>query len=930
MMFMKDFKGAKGAKDYFTEHLRANDYHLRDAQELGGEWHGHGAGLLGLKRDVSQDEFFKLSDNLHPETGERLTQRNKSDRRTMTDVTFDVPKQVSLAFELGGDERILDAVRSAVRETMSEMEGEAMTRVRKGGADELRRTANLVYGEFIHRTARPVNGIPEPQLHVHCTVMNTTYDTAEERWKAVDISGLYRDKGYYQAVYHSRLAMNLKELGYGIERDGNSFRLKGISRETCDKFSHRTAIIEAEAERLGVVDAKTKGDLGRLTREKKSKEPMSISELRSEWLRRLSDGERSSIHEARRGHETTAPNAVQAMDHALLHSFERASVVTEKELLKTALIQGVGNASVGEIKSELLRDNVILKHVAGQRYATTQEVCREELAMLAFARGGQGRFRKLGGPNLPDLDPQLSTEQRGAVLAILNSRDAVTGLEGGAGTGKTRTLRAIDSAIERTGKKVFPFAPSAKASRGVLREEGFATADTVEKLLTDAKLQHSIHGQVLLIDEAGLLSTKDMKRVFDLAERQQARVILSGDVKQHSSVARGDALRLLKRDAGLQFAELKEVRRQTDANYRSAVTSISEGDVLAADGRTKLEHGIEALDRMGAIVEIEGDARYRHIAADYIATTSDLKKGGEHKTALVVSPTHAEAEKVTDAIRTGLKQVGRIGERDREVLSLRTLGLTEAQRMDGQNYTPGDVIQFVQNARGYKRGERVTVKDAGAACVTVTREDGRVEPFSLAQAARFQAYEAKSVALAEGDRIRITQNGFSREARRGATSSKSRLNNGDTFEVAGFEKNGDIRLKNGFIVPKNYGGLTHGFVVTSHASQGSTVDKVLVALGTESLAAANRQQFYVSVSRGREAVRLYTDDKAAVMDAVRSNAARLSATELMQGNAPVKRKPSAVARLMKAQTIQRAYQAVRERIAAWTPPARRREVSLGA
>lgn len=930
MMFMKDFKGAKGAKDYFTEHLRANDYHLRDAQEFGGQWHGHGAQLLGLSGDVNQDEFFRLCENIHPETGERLTQRNKSDRRTITDVTFDVPKSVSLAYELGGDERVLDAVRSAVQETMSEMEGEAMTRVRKGGADELRRTANLVYGEFIHRTARPVNGVPEPQLHVHCTVMNTTYDTVEERWKAVDISGLYRDKGYYQAAYHSRLASNLRELGYGIERDGNSFRLKGISAETCGKFSHRTAVIEAEAERLGIQDARTKGELGRLTREKKSKNPLSMSELKSEWLRRLSDAETNAIQGARTGHETTTPNAVQSMDHALLHSFERASVVTEKELLKTALIQGVGNARVGEVKSELLRDNVILKPVAGQVYATTKEVCREELAMLAFARNGQGKFRKLGGMNPPEIDPQLSAEQRNAVLTVLNSRDAVIGIEGGAGTGKTRTLRAIDSAIEKTGKRVFAFAPSAKASRGVLREEGFASADTVEKLLTDAKLQHSIHGQVLLIDEAGLLSTKDMKRVFDLAERQQARVILSGDVKQHSSVVRGDALRLLKRDSGLTFAELKEVRRQTGADYKNAVTAISEGDVLAKDGRTKLEHGIEALDRMGAIVEVEGNDRYRHIAADYIATTSDVKKGGEHKTALVVSPTHAEAEKVTDAIRTGLKQMGRMGARDREFLSLQTLGLTEAQRMDGQNYVPGNVIQFVQNAKGYRRGERVAVKEAGPAGVTVTREDGRVEPFSLAQSARFQAYEAKSVALAEGDRIRITQNGFSREARRGAQGAKSRLNNGDSFEVAGFEKNGDIRLSNGFIVPKDYGGLTHGFVVTSHASQGSTVDKVLIALGTESLAAANRQQLYVSVSRGREAVRLYTDDKAAVMDAVQSNAARLSATELMQGVAPVKRKPSAVARLMKAQTIQRAYNAVRERVAAWTPPARRREVSLGA
>jgi len=89
------------------------------------------------------------------------------------------------------------------------------------------------------------------------------------------------------------------------------------------------------------------------------------------------------------------------------------------------------------------------------------------------------------------------------------------------------------------------------------------------------------------------------------------------------------------------------------------------------------------------------------------------------------------------------------------------------------------------------------------------------------------------------------------------------------------------------------------------------VDKVLIALGTESLAAANRQQLYVSVSRVQEAVRLYTDDKAAVMDAVRTDAKRLSATELMEGKAPVHRS-SKMQRLIHMRKIHRAYEGVKE------------------
>ena len=699
----------------------------------------------------------------------------------------------------------------------------------------------------------------------------------------------------------------------------------GISKQTADKFSRRRAVIDAEAERLGITDHDKRTDLAKRTRRQKSQQPLGMEELRTTWRQRLSPEEGRAIFSARAGQDTPTLQAGEAMDYALSHSLERASVVTEKELLKTALIHSVGNATVGQVRGELDRDSILTKDIQGQRYATTKQVLQEELSVLNYAREGRGKFRKLAGTGEANLDPQLSAEQREAALTLLNSRDAVVGLIGRAGTGKTRTTRAVADAIEDTGKKVYAFAPSAKASRGVLRVEGFKDADTVEKLLTDANLQHEIHGQVLWIDEAGLLSTPDMKRVFDLAERQKARVVLSGDASQHSSVQRGDMLRLLQKNSAIQSAELSEVRRQTGKDYRNAVSLISEGDALAKDGRTQLEHGLNALDRMGAIVEIEGDARYRHLAADYIATTSDIKKDGEHKTALVVSPTHAEGEKVTQAIREGLKQSERITGKERKFTSLASLNLTDAQKGDYANYREGDVVRFMQNAKGYMRGERMTVKKSDKDGVIVQRENGRVEKLALQRAKAFQLFETKELNLARGDRLRITQNGFTAETRRGGKTAKSRLDNGDIYEVSGFTKGGDIELTNGFVVPKSYGGMTHGYVLTSHASQGSTVDKVLIALSTESLAAANRQQVYVSVSRGREAVRLYTDDKAAVMEAVKSDAKRLSATEMMQGEAPVSR-ASKTQRLIHLQKIHQAYEGVKERMRAWSRPTREREV----
>ena len=206
------------------------------------------------------------------------------------------------------------------------------------------------------------------------------------------------------------------------------------------------------------------------------------------------------------------------------------------------------------------------------------------------------------------------------------------------------------------------------------------------------------------------------------------------------------------------------------------------------------------------------------------------------------------------------------------------------------------------------------VKSAGLTGVRVVRADRREAVLPFTEAKKFQLYRPEKLALAEGDKLRVTQNGFVPDARPGAKGGKFRLNNGDIYDIAGFTKSGGIKLPNGIVLPKDYGGLTHGYVLTSHASQGKTVDKVLIALGSESLAAANREQFYVSVSRGREGVRLYTDDKAAMMDAVEGSSARLSATELMRG-AGIKPRPKTDIADRQLQ-IRRSYNRLRERIAA--------------
>ena len=145
------------------------------------------------------------------------------------DFTFSVPKSVSLLYAMSGDQGIMDAFRGAVDETMREMEAEMKTRVRKDGQDTDRTTGNMVWAEFIHTTSRPVDGLPDPQLHAHVFVFNTTWDEEERRWKAGQFRELKRDAPYFQAAFRVRLANKLQDLGFGVERKRDDFEIAGHS-----------------------------------------------------------------------------------------------------------------------------------------------------------------------------------------------------------------------------------------------------------------------------------------------------------------------------------------------------------------------------------------------------------------------------------------------------------------------------------------------------------------------------------------------------------------------------------------------------------------------------------------------------------------------------------------------------------------------------
>ena len=861
MLRMVQQQHAAAVKGYY----RAGYY--AEGGEAAGVWGGVAAGALGLSPGgtVAWPDLNALADNQRPDGSGKWTVANVAQRRCGYDVSWHTPKSVSILYEWTLDPDILAAFRAAVDAAMVELEKEARTRVRRGQdrvhGDESRVTGNLVWATFVHRTTRPVDGTPDPHLHAHCFVFNGTHDPVEVRWKAADLSVIKAQGRYFEALFHSELAARLRALGYAIDkRPHGRWELAGIPPDVLKRFSRRTTLIEQKAEELGIVDPAMKDRLGAATRERKSREPLSPKALRELWAERLSPEEQETLSRIQRERRPKGPDlsrslAIKAVAFALEHLLERRSVVGERTLLAEAIRWGVGWVSPADIQavvSALEAKGALLfreghKDFPGQRGVTTAGVLDEERRLLVMARESKGQCVPLA-PHART-DPGLTAEQQRAVAHVLGTRDRVILVRGAAGTGKTTMLREVVRHIP----DAVLLAPSAEASRGVLRSEGFPEADTVAAFLTRPD-HFRAAGKLVVVDEAGLVGTPTLVKLLEVTKAIGARLVLVGDRRQHASVERGTALRQLETEVGLWSASVTHIQRQK-GEYREAVAALS---------RNKVEKGFAILDGLGWVSESPRlDARLALLAASY----SEFRLRG--KSVLVVSPTHAEGESATAAIR---RELG-LGTAGLPVPRLESKGLTVAEKRNPTSYEPGDVVEFRRARWGTRRHVVEQVVDGGK---RVRLDNGKL--LWLDSPETFEVYKTQDLDLAAGDLVRCTRNGKTADGRH-------RLNNGAVYTVAALTP-AMIRFTNGWTVPRDFGHLTHGYVSTSMGAQGKTVDVVLLFQGVPSRGAAGTEQFYVSASRGREECRVFTDSKAALLRAVSRSEPRTTAMDLLRRALP--------------------------------------------
>lgn len=871
MLTIAEYKNERQVESYFAEHLSTGEYHTENGKSP-GTWVGSLTEKFGLSKGQAIDskDFEAIVKGFNPKTAQSFLLRRKANRIVAREMLFSAPKSVSILAITMQDDRLKNAHAKAVSEAFETLERLAQSRVRAGqwiNADGKRDTGNVLAARFTHETSREL----DPQLHTHNVVFNVTFDEHEGRLKALDPNFIYNSTSYVTEVYRSVLAREVKAIGYEIEGGRHTWRIKGVSKEIEALFSKRSVQIEKAVQKIQKktgIEVETRGRalIAGLTRKSKDhkisetdyvnfqKAQLNLKQYRE--LQELTEGVGPSSSPAR----DTAEVARESVDYALKHVFERSSVVHKHDLVREALKHAMGDASNEDIVSHLKDERFIHR---GSFIMTREERARE-VRIIQLVREGKREFDSLNAN--PSLPGDLDSSQANALKKVLGSYDQFIYLRGAAGAGKTFLLNEIKRNL-KTGE-MLSLAPSSSATE-TLRQEGHSEAMTLQRFLVSEDLQSNSKGKLVVLDEAGLTSTRQMDEFLQIAKTRGFRVLLVGDTLQHNSVEGGDALRLIEDYSVIDKAEIGKIRRQKSDIYREAIQNLANGDV--AKGWDKLEQ------KLNAVHEVKGDARFEMIADEYVQSLKD------QKSVLVVCPTHAEIAKVNESVRLKLKEEGLIDKADHQIAVIKSVNFTSVEKQFARNYESGLAVSFHKNEGDFKQGEVWKVEGTSKNSVQVFHEKYGVKNLNQAVAYKsFDVVREENKVFSIGDKILIKAN-F-------ASSPVNKLPNGATTTIESFNRDGSISLANGKYLTPEFRQFELGYALTSQASQGKTTDKIILSANSHSGMAVSKNQFYVSCSRGREDIAIFTDDKEKLRSTVmRSSSRKLVLEELVRDRIIAKR-----------------------------------------
>jgi conjugative relaxase-like TrwC/TraI family protein len=375
MLSIYTLKSAAKAGNYYQQ----DNYYAKEGEPPQGIWFGDGAKMLNLNGAVKLSEFVeKLEGKLGPNITMPSTTKTK---RPGYDLTFSAPKSVSILAVIIKDEKVLNAHRTAVDETLKYLEQRyAATRVRVKNKIEIENTNNLLITKFEHTDSRAL----DPNLHTHCIVMNTTL-RSDQKWRSLYFDSVYDDKMLLGVIYRGRLAQELMKSGFEIVQTSEKglFELKGFPELVIKQFSKRREQITKELEQKKLIGSKAAQIANFNTRgAKKNVDPEHLDLAWTIELQQCGSSiaklQEYSTQAKKRG-PVIPPNpyylADQAITKAAKELSERQTVFAAKELIRSA-----SGLSISNYSPMLLEKALAEQFKSGQLIYLKNDLCTTQEA----------------------------------------------------------------------------------------------------------------------------------------------------------------------------------------------------------------------------------------------------------------------------------------------------------------------------------------------------------------------------------------------------------------------------------------------------------------------------------------------------------------------------------------------------------------------
>ena len=593
--------------DYYErEVIDGREDYLSESGTSPGRWVGALAAADGLTGEANREALGAAFSGLRPD-GTALG--DHSVEVAGFDLTLSVSKSVSLVWALGSPAdaaQVEMALFAARDEVESYLEATACA-VRRGHAGMIvEEGAGFMGAVFLHRTSR----LGDPGLHLHWTVFNVT-EGPDGRRTALDARALYRERyaaeAVFQATLRRELATRLGLVFDEMDRHGVA-EVAGISGGMRRAFSRRRAEIITEMARVGVRSADG-ARVAALTTRKPKPVGITEAELRAEWRQRAGDL-RLDLSAVPRVPRTPALR-VEDDELAAALTDEHATFV-RRDAVRAAARAARQGATLAEIltrtEAYLASDQAI---DVGLGRWTTPEILTLERQVVDLAAAPPAAELRAEPAAISDAvasRPSLSAEQSRMVAELCGSGRPIDVVIGRAGAGKTFTLDAVRDAFEASGHRVLGASLAARAARELQSGAGI-TSVTAHSLLAaiESGRARLRCGDVVVVDEAGMLGTRQMAALADEAARAQAKMILVGDPRQLPPVEAGGLFASLAER--LPIVELVENRRQQDPEERAITAALR-------DGRAEL--AVRRLDAHGRItVASNSDALRDQLVLDW-------------------------------------------------------------------------------------------------------------------------------------------------------------------------------------------------------------------------------------------------------------------------------------------------------------------------